>query len=114
MSLANRTAEQQREWRAANPERNLEHQRRYYLRKKYGITLEQYAEKLSEQGGRCAICTTDEPKPWPYFVVDHDHETGCVRGLLCHACNVGIGQLQDDVALLRNAITYLEEATCPF
>ncbi|WP_083230265.1 endonuclease VII domain-containing protein [Curtobacterium sp. UCD-KPL2560] len=57
---------------------------------------------IEDHGGACAICgSTNDLR------VDHDHKTGAVRGLLCSPCNVGIGWLQDDVALLRQAIGYL-------
>lgn len=63
---------------------------------------------LAEQGGRCAICGTEEPgsRQWN---VDHCHETGRVRGLLCTACNTGIGHLRDDPGILLSAMTYLND-----
>ena len=57
---------------------------------------------IAEQGGRCAIC---EEKPAEH--VDHDHATGEVRGVLCFTCNVGLGQLRDDLAVIHNAALYL-------
>jgi hypothetical protein len=82
----------------------IERQRVY---RRYGITEDDYNRMLDEQGGRCAICATDEPgkKSW---CIDHDHETGAVRGLLCSLCNVGIGNLRDDTDILRSAVSYLE------
>jgi hypothetical protein len=73
---------------------------------KYGITAEQFADLLQSQGNRCPICVrdfSDQMKP----LVDHDHRTGLVRGLLCNACNVAIGQFDDDVSRLRRAEVYL-------
>ena len=55
----------------------------------------------------CIICGAEEP-PNKYFAVDHDHETGRVRGVLCHKCNKGIGLFQDSPELLRLAALYLE------
>jgi hypothetical protein len=80
------------------------------LRKLYGIGLSDYERMLSEQGGRCAICQTDKPGGGRSnnFHVDHDHETGRVRGLLCHGCNTGIGNLGDSSATLYRAMKYLE------
>lgn len=79
---------------------------RQYL---YGLTPEQYAEMLEEQGGVCAICGTDE---WPGKGnrphVDHDHSTGRVRGILCSHCNHGLGKFRDDPERLRAAAEYLE------
>ena len=79
--------------------------RRYYKRE-YGITLDQYNEMLEVQGGVCAICgNTCQTRS--RLAVDHDHETGKVRGLLCNGCNRGIGLLNDSPELLRAAIGYL-------
>jgi len=77
-------------------------------RRVYGLTHDEYERLLCAQGGCCAICLThlaDRPRR-PH--VDHDHATGRVRGLLCHACNVGIGQLGDDPRRLVAAIAYLQ------
>lgn len=75
---------------------------RYHLRR-YGLTPEQFGAMTIAQNGRCAICGRDRP-----LVVDHDHATGRVRGLLCRACNSGIGQLGDDAGTVRLAARYLE------
>lgn len=79
-----------------------------WLRRHYGITLEDYAIRLTAQGGGCAICGTSDTSPHRYFSVDHDHGTGEVRGLLCNRCNVGIGRFGDDAILLQRAVQYLE------
>lgn len=73
---------------------------------KYGLTLEE-VQALRANG--CAICG----KPgiegrWGNLHIDHDHDTGRVRGALCHNCNVGIGHFKNDPELLRAAIRYLE------
>jgi hypothetical protein len=83
------------------------------LRSRYGIGLDDYAAMMESQSGRCAICRTTEPgrANLPRLVVDHDHSTGMVRGLLCHPCNVALGQLNDDPARLRAAADYLESAS---
>ena len=78
------------------------------LKRGYGITVDQYWEMLVLQLGCCRICGKQlvgakEP------CVDHCHKTGRVRGLLCMACNKGIGLLLDDPNILRNALKYLEE-----
>lgn len=82
---------------------NPEAGRRRWLRKKYGITVEQYDEMVAAQDGRCAICG-DAPEQ---LYVDHCHSTGVVRGLLCHGCNSGIGFLRDHPEILTAAIGYL-------
>ena len=80
----------------------------YSRKKKYGITVDQLGEMLKLQDGKCSICkiTLDE-----VFYVDHCHKTGKVRGVLCQDCNMGIGRLKDDPAILRSAISYLEQSS---
>lgn len=72
---------------------------------KYGITPEDFKQMFETQQGKCAICN-EEPKTKRGLHVDHDHETGKVRGLLCHGCNVALGSFKD-VTLLNKAIEYL-------
>lgn len=72
----------------------------------YGLDPEQYKEMHRAQGGKCAICN-EEPKTKRGLHVDHDHESGKVRGLLCHGCNVALGSFKEDVTLLNKAIKYL-------
>lgn len=74
------------------------------LRFSYGIGIEDYERMLEAQNFRCAICQSLEER----LHVDHDHVTGKVRGLLCNACNTGIGLLRDSKSILRSAIDYLE------
>lgn len=116
-----------RAWIARNPDKVRERQRRYdakrkddpkrieqkkhiarasSLRLKYGITQEQYDEMVRRQNGLCAIC--EHAPIQKVLVVDHDHKTGVIRGLLCDACNVGLGRFGDDPKLLRAALRYLE------
>jgi hypothetical protein len=73
------------------------------IRSKYGISWREWGALLVAQSGRCAICS--DPMPDPH--VDHCHETGAVRGLLCSACNRGLGAFRDDSLRLHAAITYL-------
>lgn len=79
------------------------------LRQAYGITVEEYDQLLAAQGGGCAICgaTTPGRKRHKYLAVDHCHESGTVRGILCDFCNTGLGSFRDDPALLLAAIKYL-------
>lgn len=81
-----------------------------YREKRFGLTREDYDSLLKEQEGGCAICKSTNPKGRykERFSVDHCHETGQVRGLLCNTCNLGIGHMKDDPNLLRAAIAYLE------
>lgn len=81
------------------------------LMSSYGINIEEYETMLEAQGGGCKICGVAEAnKPgnrYTNLVVDHDHETGQVRGLLCNAHNRALGMFGDDVELLHQAIDYL-------
>ena len=77
--------------------------RTYHLKRRYGITAEEAEEMLVAQGGLCAICRTA-----PAAHVDHDHDTGEVRELLCFNCNGGLGQFKDDPEVLRAAADYVE------
>jgi Recombination endonuclease VII len=81
--------------------------RRYHLKRRYGIELEQFHELLAAQDGKCRICGTPDP-----MHVDHDHLTGRVRGILCFNCNGGLGHFRDDVTTMQRAITYLKETSC--
>lgn len=86
-----------------DPHRYMEYERRGH----YGMAPGEYARMLAEQKGRCAICGTDDPAPRRNFAVDHCHETGLVRGLLCGKCNTGIGQLQHSIDIILSAARYL-------
>ena len=82
------------------------------LRRTYGISKADYDRQLIAQGGVCAICrqpeTLRDARGPVALAVDHDHATGRVRGLLCKACNTGIGTFGDDPNRLRAAATYLD------
>lgn len=78
--------------------------RNFWLKRRYGITAEQYDALAAEQGGVCALCRRRPPQH-----VDHDHLTGQVRGLLCSGCNQGLGNFRDDAAVLRLAADYVSQ-----
>lgn len=85
------------------------------LRRRYGITPADFAELLASQGGVCAVCSSPDPGGNGSFCVDHDHACcpthqscgNCLRGLLCHNCNRGIGSLRDSPRVLVSAANYL-------
>ena len=90
--------------------------RNWSLKKKYGITLSDFYEKLNNQNGKCAICTKLLELPTEgrgqglnAAAVDHCHITGKVRDIVCNACNKALGLFNDDTTLLFNAITYLRK-----
>lgn len=101
------------QWFTDNPERSIANKRKFNLAKNYGLTVAQYNAMLREQGGVCAVCGKDEPNEHGRtgkqfrLSVDHCHDTGRVRGLLCQRCNRAIGLLGDDPVLMRRAISYL-------
>jgi len=106
----------QREWRQRNAESE---RRRNDIRRcaKYGMTLEDFDALLLFQGGVCAVCKRPESMKsnggtgrLRRLVIDHDHETGKVRGLLCSGCNTGIGLLEDNAEFLEQAVEYLRAA----
>ena len=76
--------------------------------RKYGLTPEQHVAMFEAQGGLCAICRGEGGKKG--LAVDHCHDTGVVRGLLCGECNIGIGKLGDTPEGLMRALKYLREA----
>lgn len=81
------------------------------LRWRYGITEERYAQMLHAQGGVCALCRRDRPGRWGQYHVDHDHETGRLRGLLCVRCNAALGFYQKVILpMLGRVEGYLQ---CP-
>jgi hypothetical protein len=87
-------------WRDSNQDKLLN--KRYQER--YGITYSEYKARSAIQAFKCKICGVGEKK----LVVDHNHKTLEVRGLLCHSCNCALGLLKDDVEVMKKAIQYLE------
>lgn len=87
------------------------------LKRVYGITLDEYTEILCSQDGVCKICHQDcsvlPTRKWQQFcplVIDHDKQTGKVRGLLCHNCNWALGHFKEKEENLLSAIQYLKES----
>lgn len=94
-----------RDWRAKNPDHAAKKAKSYKLRQ-YNLTPDEFAYMVLEQGGVCAICQ----KVPEILYVDHDHNTGVIRGLLCQKCNSGIGFLGDTLEGLEKAVKYLKDA----
>lgn len=97
-------------WAKAHPERlRLYGQRKRARRSGMRLRVVEYQTMLAKQGGGCAICggKNNNRRRMP---VDHDHQTGVVRGILCDNCNLGLGKFRDDSRLLRAAETYLRAA----
>src|SRR5262245_32747027 len=106
--MQTRARDRVRKWQEDNRDRYLANQARYkaegrlkvsarksHLKRTFAMTQEQYERRLAQQGGGCAVCGRP-PKPDKSLHVDHDHETGHVRGLLCFSCNAALGHFQDD------------------
>jgi len=95
-------------WRALNKRQHAHNA----LMSKYGIAIGEYESLLAAQNGLCAICKKPETRQRNGTVyrlhVDHDHNTGAVRSLLCHHCNAGLGHFMEDPAIMRVALLYIE------
>jgi hypothetical protein len=107
-----------REWSLKNPEKQREATQRWWrenpdrikdtiLRSKYGISLERYNQILQEQGGGCGICGGPPQGGRGGYHVDHNHETGVVRGILCGHCNLLLGHAKESLDVLTKAQAYL-------
>jgi hypothetical protein len=99
-----------REWCTSNKERRARTKRSDRLRRDYGITLDRYESMIAEQHGRCAICAciltygkTDRTKA----VIDHCHDTGITRGIVCVMCNGVLGYSRDSTLILTSTIEYM-------
>jgi hypothetical protein len=91
-------------WRSLNRQTRLAK----LLKQLYGMTEADYQKLLTSQGGVCGICRHSPAEIGESrLVVDHDHATGRVRGLLCRMCNLGLGRFRDSPTLLRSAVKYL-------
>jgi len=117
-------SEQRKAYRDRNKERLLEEKRAIYrrpsvklrvkkaqMRLKYGVSEEVVQELMDIQRGCCAICQDSlvSPESKRSFMIDHNHDTGEVRGLLCLSCNSAIGLLKEDEEVLTSAIRYLQK-----
>lgn len=95
-----------RRWHAVNKDRGLDS----HYRRNYGLTLEQVRAMSAAQNDTCPGCLR-VPAEGEKLCVDHDHETGKVRGLVCDDCNVGMGRMKDDPAILLRLAHYLSTGT---
>jgi len=111
--------------RAKNPEKFKEQRRKATQRyrdrhphahrkahrlSRYGITSEAFAKMEQEQNHQCKICgATSAQNADRDWSIDHDHQTGKVRGLLCFKCNILLGMVGDQISILESAIKYLKE-----
>ena len=114
MKKKHSTKEQQRKWRikarARDPVKYARDLFARNLKRLYKMTPEQFEAMLAAQDGKCAICggTPLGTKRYQRLFVDHDHETGRIRSLLCHLCNIGIAAFERDPDLVFKAYDYLQ------
>ena|SRR5208282_3768175 len=108
--VQNRHKQNSERWDSTNPDRKYD----LHLRRKYGITLEEYNAILERQGGHCAFCprtsSTDGKRGRYRLHVDHNHVTGKVRGLLCYACNAALNRIETIPEWAEKVRVYLENA----
>lgn len=132
--MAHKTKEAQRaqinRWRKANPEKwkaisdksrakrkaegkkpSIEQQRKYHRKWKYGLTIEAFDSMFEGQGRACAACRTETPTTKNKWHIDHCHNSGKVRGILCHVCNTAAGVAGDNPMVLRAIAEYLERTS---
>lgn len=83
------------------------------LRCKYNLEIEEYDMLVQEQNNKCRICDQEVIPTISHdkLIVDHNHKTGKVRGLLCHKCNKALGLFKDSITIIQNAIKYLEKSS---
>lgn len=98
-------SKKQIEWAKNNPESRKKTYRKHTIKKKYGLSWEEYEDLLKKFNNKCGICGGTDQKE---LSIDHDHKTGLVRGLLCNNCNNGLGRFKDSIILLSMAINYLQ------
>jgi hypothetical protein len=94
-----------REYYEKNKKMIAERTRNWRLKRGYGIDIAEYEALLLSQKGKCAICGDGPGRH--RLAVDHCHGTGLVRGILCHKCNLTIGYMRDDVAIVQRLMDYL-------
>ena len=92
--------------------RSQETTRNLHYQRKYGISLDEYKNLAAQQNNKCCICGEEETTKsktgeQPSLCVDHCHDTGKVRGLLCRMCNSALGKFKDSVEILEKAKLYL-------
>lgn len=104
------TAKEAAIWRRNNPEKHRAiYQRNNHksnLRLRFGITIEQYNILVAQSDGLCSICREPESRD-RRLSLDHDHESGEIRGFLCCRCNLLLGNIKDNIKLLQGAVEYL-------
>ncbi len=99
-----RLLEKCREWNRKNKEKKHFQS----IKRQYGVSMGRYKKIFNAQKGKCALCGKSQVACTRRLHIDHNHKTGEIRGLLCHGCNTGLGSFNDDISLLKKAISYLQ------
>jgi hypothetical protein len=97
-------------WKQENPDKLRLSNRRHRLKVQYRLTVEGFERMLAKQGGKCGNSSCGAVEPGGrhnVWIVDHDHSTKCLRGLLCNGCNVALGMLKEDEQRILGLIKYL-------
>ncbi|MCK5607318.1 hypothetical protein KAR91_35875 [Candidatus Pacearchaeota archaeon] len=79
---------------------------RHNLKHEYGMTVEQYNQMFADQNGVCFLC--GKPELDRRLSVDHNHETGKIRSLLCRRCNMCVGIFENDIDLVKQILKYIK------
>lgn len=101
-----RFKELQKDWEAAHKDERRRSRRNTWLKKEYGITVDKYDQMFEDQNGRCAICGKHRKEFKKDLAVDHNHNTGRVRQLLCQFCNTAYGFLCESEKLIMALLEY--------
>lgn len=94
-------------WRAKQDPEYIREYKRAKLLEKYGITPDEYKKLFKKQKGKCAICNK-KPIKGRNLAIDHCHETGRIRGLLCFRCNFGLSYFSEDAEMLLRASKHIK------
>lgn len=97
-----------KQYRDVHRKEEIKREKNNKLKLRYGITLAQYNSLFKEQKGCCAICGTHQDNLKRGLAVDHNHNTGMIRALLCSNCNLLVGNSGEDIGILNNVIKYLK------
>lgn len=106
-SCANQKSRNNHAKRMAESEEYRLKKKASYVKSRFGLSLQEYNERLATQNNQCAICKTSKPKGG--WALDHDHKTGSIRKFLCNICNRGLGYFNDNPEHLMQAANYLIE-----
>jgi len=99
-----------KEWKQrADPQKLKENQYKAHIKHKYGVSIEWVEERLAAHDYKCKVCETEMKLHTNTVAIDHCHETGEVRDVVCKKCNLAMGQFRDDPKLIEKAIDYLIE-----